>query len=187
MVCKFYTLWGVEVIKEITRQNLKDINKPNQTFTIIGKIVPVFLDGAWSFSEHLFDKKYEKEYPNEKEQWEDYIDNPNKTIFFDYNNTDCVGQIRLRKNWNKYAYIEDIAVAKNHRKDGIGAKLISKAIDWAKSKNLCGLMLETQDTNLLACRFYNKLGFQIGAVDTMLYANIDNISGERAVFWYKRF
>ena len=175
------------MIKEITQQNLQDINKPNQSFPIIGKIIPVYLNGAWSFSECLFEKGYEKEYPSDEEQWEDYINNPDKTIFFYYNNTDCVGQIRLRKNWNKYAYIEDIAVAKNHRKTGIGTKLVSKAIEWAKSNDLCGLMLETQDNNLLACRFYSELGFQIGAVDTMLYANFDNISDEKAVFWYKKF
>ena len=174
------------MIKEITKQNLQDINKPNQPFAIIGKIVPVYSDGAWSFTEYLFEKEYEYEFPNDEEQWEDYIGNPQKTVFFYYDNSDCVGQIRLRKNWNKYAYIEDIAVAKSHRKDGIGAKLITKAIEWAKSNDLCGLMLETQDTNLFACRFYSKLGFQIGAVDTMLYANCDN-AGEKAVFWYKKF
>ena len=174
------------MIKEITQQNLQDINKSNHPFPIIGKIVPVYSGGAWSFSECLFEKEYEKEYPNDEEQWEDYIDNPFKTIFFYYDNADCVGQIKLRKNWNEYAYIEDITVAKSYRKDGIGTKLITKAIEWAKSNDLCGLMLETQDTNLLACRFYRKLGFQIGAVDTMLYANFDN-ADDKAVFWYKKF
>ena len=183
---QIYILWGVEMIIKITQQNLKDINKPNQSFTIIGKIIPVFSDGAWSYSERIFEKEHEKEYLSDDEQWEDYIDNPDKTVFLFYDNTDCVGQIKLRKNWNKYAFIEDIAVAKNHRKDGVGTKLISKAIEWAKSNDLCGLMLETQDTNLLACRFYSKLGFQIGAVDTMLYANFDNAE-EKAVFWYKKF
>ena len=177
---------GTKMIKEITQQNLPDVNKSNQPFPIIGKIIPVYSDGAWSFTECVFEKEYEKEYPLDDEQWEDYIGNPNKAIFLYYNNAECVGQIRLRKYWNKYAYIEDIAVAKSHRKNGIGSKLISKAIAWAKSNDLCGLMLETQDTNLLACRFYSKLGFQIGAVDTMLYANFDN-NDEKAVFWYKKF
>ena len=174
------------MIKEIMHQSLKDINKSNQHFAIIGKIVPVFSDGTWSFSECLFEKEYEKEYLNDEEQWEDYIDNPNKTIFLYYDSDDCVGQVRLRRNWNKYAFIEDIAVSKSRRKHGIGTKLISKAAEWAKANGLCGLMLETQDTNLLACRFYSKLGFQIGAVDTMLYANFDN-SDEKAVFWYLKF
>ena len=174
------------MIKEITQQNLKDVNKSNQSFTVIGKIVPVFSDGVWSFSELLFETEYEKEYGDDEEQWEDYIGNPDKTIFLYYDNDDGVGQIILRKNWNKYAFIEDIAVAKSHRKAGIGSKLISKADEWAKLNDLSGLMLETQDNNLLACRFYSKHGFQIGSVDTMLYANFDN-AHEKAVFWYKKF
>ena len=48
------------------------------------------------------------------------------------------------------------------------------------------MKLETQDVNVLACRFYDKLGFQIGAVDTMLYANFDN-ADEKAIFWYIKF
>ena len=174
------------MIQEITYQNLKDINKSNQPFNIIGKIIPVFVDGVWSFTEFLYESSYEKVYPADEEEWEDYIGNPDKTIFFYYKDNECLGQIRLRENWNKYAFIEDIAVLQSHRKNGIGTKLVEKAIEWAKSKNLLGLMLETQDNNLSACRFYNKLGFKIGAVDTMLYANFDN-ADEKAVFWYMKF
>ena len=174
------------MIEEITHQNMKDINKSNQFFDIIGKIVPVFIDGKWSFSEVLYENPYEKIYPADEEQWEDYIGNPDKTIYFYYKDNDCAGQIRLRKNWNQYAYIEDIAVSKSYRKSGVGTKLVEKAVEWTKSKNLCGLMLETQDVNLLACRFYSKLGFQIGGVDTMLYANFDT-ADEKAIFWYMRF
>ena len=174
------------MIKEVTMENLKDINKSNQPFKIIGKIVPVFSEGVWSFSECLYEQESVKVYDDEEEQWEDYIGNPDKTIFLYYDDADCVGLIRLRRNWNKYAFIEDISVSENHRGNGIGGKLILKAIEWANENGLFGLMLETQDNNLLACRFYSKLGFHIGAVDTMLYANFDN-SDEKAIFWYVKF
>ncbi|MFC2450626.1 MAG: topoisomerase DNA-binding C4 zinc finger domain-containing protein, partial [Flavobacteriaceae bacterium] len=45
---------------------------------------------------------------------------------------------------------------------------------------------ETQDNNLIACKFYHNCGFKIGSVDTMLYANFEN-NFEKAVFWYLRF
>lgn len=64
--------------------------------------------------------------------------------------------------------------------------LINISIEWAKHKNLHGLMLETQDNNLIACKFYHNCGFKIGSVDTMLYANFEN-NFEKAVFWYLRF
>ncbi|PKY99875.1 streptothricin acetyltransferase [Enterococcus faecalis] len=55
-----------------------------------------------------------------------------------------------------------------------------------QNQNLHGLMLETQDNNLIACKFYHNCGFKIGSVDTMLYANFEN-NFEKAVFWYLRF
>jgi len=174
------------MITAITHQNMKDINKANQAFQVIGKIVPVFNNDVWSFSECLFDTPHEKHYPVEQLKCEDYIDNPEQIIYFYYDGDECVGQIEIKINWNKYALIRDIAVAENSRKKGVGSELIKKAVEWAKLNNLCGLMLETQDTNVLACRFYHKLGFKIGAVDTMLYANFDT-SQEKAVFWYMKF
>ncbi|MCL2203254.1 MAG: GNAT family N-acetyltransferase [Defluviitaleaceae bacterium] len=174
------------MIIEMQDENLKDINKSNQPFTIIGKIIPTFIDGTWSFTECLYESPYEKIYPNDEGPWESYINNPNRIVFLYYAGNKCVGQVRLRKNWNNYAYIEDITVSKNHRSTGIGKQLIQKSTEWARENNMCGVMLETQDNNLLACRFYHKMGFIIGAVDTMLYANFDN-ADEKAVFWYLKF
>jgi len=177
---------GIKMIIEMTLRNLQAIHKSNQPFDVIGRIVPMFADGAWSFSECLYVDSYEKSYPNEERQWEDYIDNPDRVVFLYYNNGECVGQVILRKNWNNYVLIEYMAVSKNHRGKGIGKQLMQKSVEWVKSKNFPGLMVETQDINLQACRFYSKMGFQIGAVDTMLYANF-NKSDEKAIFWYMKF
>ena len=174
------------MIEEISFFTLRDINRPNQPFTVIGRLCPALKDGKWAFAEVLLDEPYKKSYLPEEQDYEAYIGNPAQTVFFDYENGECVGQLRIRKNWNRYAFIEDIAVAQGHRGKGIGSALVQKAIEWAKQKELCGLMLETQDVNLLACRFYHKKGFEIGAVDTMLYANFDNRQ-ELAVFWYLKF
>jgi len=173
-------------IVEMNAKNVSDINAANQPFEVIGRLVPSFYDGAWSFSERLYQKAYHKSYPNDEEHYADYIGHPEKIVYFYYDGKACAGQIRLRKNWNRYAFIEDIAVAAFHRGRGVGSKLIEKAREWAQAKGLLGFMLETQDVNLLACRFYHKLGFKIGGVDTMLYANFDN-ANERAVFWYQKF
>jgi streptothricin acetyltransferase len=103
-----------------------------------------------------------------------------------YVGNQCIGQIRLRRNWNKYCYIEDIAVSNQYRGIGLGRKLINTAIQWAKDGKMLGLMLETQDTNLAACRFYHRCGFKLGGVDTMLYSNNPN-RDEIALFWYMQF
>lgn len=47
-------------------------------------------------------------------------------------------------------------------------------------------LLETQDNNLAACRFYHRCGFVLGGVDALLYSNT-SARGELALFWYKPF
>lgn len=174
----------MEIVK-IDRHNISDINKANQPFDVIGKINPTFSDGIWTYTEELYEQPYAKSYPNDDIDYSAYIDNCDKTVFLAYSDVECIGQIVLKKDWNKYAFIEDICVAASARGRGVGTRLIQKAVEWVKENELNGLALETQDNNLLACRFYAKCGFSIGAVNTMVYKNFGN--EEFAVFWYLRF
>ncbi|WP_311077914.1 GNAT family N-acetyltransferase [Paenibacillus polymyxa] len=141
------------MIIKLSLSNMGDFKKSNQNF-----LEPYF-------------KQYEKDDVDIS-----YIDEQGKSIFLYYDENDCVGQIKPCTNWNGYALIEDIAVAKDWRHKGIGTALLSKATEWAKQNNLVGLRLETQDVNVLACRFYAKNNFVIGGVDTMLYSNFPTSS-----------
>ncbi|MCY8404384.1 GNAT family N-acetyltransferase [Bacillus sonorensis] len=73
------------------------------------------------------------------------------------------------------------------RGKGIGTALLNRAKEWAINKGTKGFMLETQDVNLLACRFYLKNGFVIGSVDNMIYKHSRRYSNEKAVFFYLKF
>lgn len=170
-------------IVKIDRQNITDINKANQPFEIIGRICPSYADGIWTYKEEIYEHPRIKTY--QALDHNDHINDPDKAVFLAYSDTECVGQIALKSDWNGYAFVEDICVAGSARGKGIGTALIEKAVEWAKSRDLKGLALETQDNNLLACRFYAKCGFKIGAVNTMLYKNLGN--DETAVFWYLLF
>ncbi len=172
-------------IVEINRQNIVHINKANQPFEVIGRIKPAFSGGQWTYTEEIFAESYTKEYPDDDFDYASYIKNPDKAVFLAFLGDECVGQIVLKRDWNRYAFIEDICVAKSSRGQGVGTALIKKAVEWAKMSDLNGLALETQDNNLLACRFYAKQGFIIGGVNIMLYRNFDN--DEAAVFWYLLF
>jgi len=177
------------MIKKMTLKNIKDINKANDSFNVIGRIIPTYENGMWSYVEEIYSNSYEKKYDDEDTahyDYQKYVNNNDYAIYFYYYDNKCVGQIILHSNWNRYAFIEDISVLGDYRGKGIGHALINTAIEWAKQNNLCGLMLETQDVNLLACRFYSKLGMKIGAVDNMLYANFPTYN-ERAIFWYLKF
>ncbi|MXQ55319.1 GNAT family N-acetyltransferase [Shimazuella alba] len=136
---------------------------------------------------------YRKSYigePYEEMSMEDYftyIDNPNQIIYFAFVENQVVGQIILKRNWNQYAYVEDIKVDARFRMHGIGRRLIEQAKQWARSHNMPGIMLETQNNNVRACKFYESCGFVIGGFDFCVYKGIDKQNDETAIYWYLMF
>lgn len=50
-----------------------------------------------------------------------------------------------------------------------------------------GIMLETQNNNVAACKFYEKCGFVIGGFDFLVYTGLDKTSDEVAIYWYLHF
>ncbi|MFS0838857.1 GNAT family N-acetyltransferase [Paenibacillus sp. 1P03SA] len=137
--------------------------------------------------------RYTKRYPGEPDEtgedggYASYIGNPDKVMYLAWAEDRIVGQIMLMKNWNAYAYVEDIKVAPAYRKFGIGRKLIDEAKDWAKSGGMPGIMLETQNNNVRACKFYESCGFVLGGFDSCLYKGLDKQSQEVALYWYLMF
>ena len=175
---------------KITLHPLKDyhinsVNNVNEPFSVIGKIIPKFYDNVWSYEEQLYDTPSEIRFPDDKLDWSSYIDSNQKIVLLAFHEDTCIGQIRLVKDWNRFAYIENIAVKKDFRKSGVGHLLLEAAETWAKEQSLIGLSLEAQNDNLIACRFYVKEGFVLGGVDTLKQSSNSNI--DLTLYWYKLF
>jgi Acetyltransferases len=174
------------MIIKMTHSNRSDYNASNEGFLVSGRIVPKYEHDQWTYTEEKWSESYMKQYEDEDID-SAYIEDKDKAVFLYYVNHRSVGQIKLCANWNGYALIEDISVSGNWRNKGIGTKLLEKAVQWAKQNNLAGLMLETQDVNVPACRFYARNNFIIGGVDRMLYSNLPAAKNEIAIFWYYKF
>ena len=172
-------------IVELTPERLPDINAANEPFEIIGRVCPTLSGGQWTYAEALDAAPSEKLYPVDDIDYSVYIGSPDRIVYLAYDGETCVGQIILRRDWNGYALIEDIAVARAARGRGVGSALMHAAEAWARQAGLRGLALETQDTNVWACRFYRKQGFRLGGVNTELYRALG--SKEIALFWYRLF
>jgi ribosomal protein S18 acetylase RimI-like enzyme len=78
-------------------------------------------------------------------------------------------------------------VEPDYRGQGVGYALIQRAVEWAKSTGLPGIMLETQDNNVAACRLYQRCGFELCGFDTHLYKGLDPATDEIALYWYLIF
>ncbi len=170
-------------IEEINPHNLQDADRCDGAFTVAAKLILSAENGHIRYT--LIDvPPYEKRYPLDEVDFSTYLDNPDKTVFFAYVDGVIAGQMRLRRWWNRYAYIEDIVVDRRYRRRGIGRALIQQAIHWAREKRLPGVMLETQNNNLGGCRLYESSGFELGGFDRCLYQGIDPATDEVALYWY---
>ncbi|WP_181259105.1 GNAT family N-acetyltransferase [Pseudoduganella armeniaca] len=105
----------------------------------------------------------------------------------DGGSTTVLGYVLLSRDWTGLALVDDIAVDRASRGLGIGRALLDGARDWARAAGLAGLRLETQSTNVPACRFYARQGLQLGGADRLLYAALPGLAHETALFWYQLF
>jgi GNAT superfamily N-acetyltransferase len=174
------------IIGEATHSNIDLINTTDSSFEVTSKLVVNFHDGKFSY--HIVPVHNRmKSYVYDEMDYSVYITDENKKIFFLFNGDNLAGQIILFKYWNGYCYINDIRIDKNYRGKGIGKLLIQKAIEWAKEKNCIGMQVETQDVNVNACKFYERLGFTLGGVDLFRYKSSKTEKDEIALDWYLLF
>jgi GNAT superfamily N-acetyltransferase len=81
------------------------------------------------------------------------------------------------------AVLWDIRVAPSHRGRGVGAALIGAVEAWATTRGANWLEAETQNINAPACRFYERHGFVLRAVNPRAYPYLPN---ETQLLWYKK-
>lgn len=80
------------------------------------------------------------------------------------------------------AVLWDIRVSPEARGRGVGSALFGAAEAWAAARGCRRLVVETQNVNVPACRFYMGRGCVLGAVDRSAYPGLP---GEVRLLWYK--
>jgi ribosomal protein S18 acetylase RimI-like enzyme len=173
-------------LREIDKDTVQQVKKEGSSFEVKSNLVLRAENGEISYT--LVDvPPYTKQYGAEEVDPGAYIDNPDRIVFFAYLDNEVAGQIRVMKYWNGYAYIDAIAVESRFRRQGVGRALIGRATEWAKAKGFPGLMLETQNNNVAACKLYASCGFELRGFDTHLYKGLNPNTDEIALYWYLIF
>lgn len=172
-------------ISELDTSNLGHVNQWDDTFMADSKL---FVQIENNVLDYVIEPmpSYRKQYPR-GENYSAYIANADQILFIAYVAEQPFGQIALRKNWNRCAFIEELSVDARFRQRGVGRALMDQGVVWAKGKNLAGVMAETQDINVGACLFYERYGFRLGGFDRMLYHGIASAKNEIALLWYLMF
>ena len=82
------------------------------------------------------------------------------------------------------AVLWDIRVDPDHRRLGIGGRLLSRAATWARERGYGQLGIETDSSNVGACRFYAKQGCELGAIHRFGYSGIPAVADYAMLLWY---
>lgn len=78
----------------------------------------------------------------------------------------------------------DIRIADAYKRNGIGQKLLDMGVSDAKKDGYRQMIIECQNNNVPACRFYRKQGAVLSKIDMYAYYLEPEIRDEIQFIWY---
>lgn len=90
--------------------------------------------------------------------------------------------IDLLEGRDDLVVVWDLRITEGWRGFGIGRMLWERAESWGREHGGSTIKVETQNTNVGACRFYERMGCDLRRVDRHAY---EDAPGESQLLWYK--
>lgn len=121
-------------------------------------------------------------------RWTDMFDTRNWAMFMAYDGVNPVGgavmaartpEVRMLDGREDLAVLWDIRVKEEYRSKGIGQELFGMARKWCRENGYTLMKIECQNTNVAACRFYEKQGAELEVVNRHAYG-----TDEYMFLWY---
>lgn len=85
---------------------------------------------------------------------------------------------------SRFTQLFDIRLLPERRRQGFGSALLQQAADWSRERECEYLKIETQNTNVPACRFYAGQGAVLGNMDEFAYMGYPESEHEVRLVWY---
>lgn len=152
--------------------------------------------GVFDLTERNLDVPYLKDYDaingQEPGFWAQQLDVTNWGLISAYSSDQRIGgvviafdteSIEMLEGRSDLAVLWDIRVRSDFRARGVGSALFHAAELWATERGCRELKVETQNTNVAACRFYERRGCVLRAVEPSAYREFPH---EIKLLWYKR-
>lgn len=90
-------------------------------------------------------------------------------------------EINLLEQRDDLVCLYDLRVHPDYRGQGIGHLLFERALVWARERECRRLLVETQNINVPACRFYARQGCELRVVNRYAYKKLH----ETQLLWYR--
>jgi ribosomal protein S18 acetylase RimI-like enzyme len=84
--------------------------------------------------------------------------------------------------WNNTVTLSTLMIDIDFREQGLGRRLWHRSLDFARQAEVRAIMVETQNTNVAACKFYARMGCRLVGINEAFYTN-DPQDSEIALFW----
>jgi ribosomal protein S18 acetylase RimI-like enzyme len=91
--------------------------------------------------------------------------------------------VNMLEGRDDLAVLWDLRVSPTYRGRGLGLKIFREVEKWCIIRGCSELKIETQNTNVSACRFYQRQGCDLRAIDRFAYPDLPD---EIQMLWYKR-
>ncbi|MBN1160518.1 MAG: GNAT family N-acetyltransferase [Dehalococcoidales bacterium] len=150
--------------------------------------------GGITFSEKKVKKLYLKNYDEHGEPFSWLNFNTSKWVMFIIQDGEIPAggltlacktpELRMLNGRDDLADIWDIRIHPNLKRQGIGTKLFTRAVEWCRSEGYKQLCVETQNVNVPACRFYLKQGCNLGVINRYAYSATSAVAGEVQLIWF---
>ncbi len=95
-----------------------------------------------------------------------------------YKNTD----VFILEDRQDLSVFWDLRVKQEAR--GVGILLFRRVAEWSRQRGCRQMKIETQNINVPACRFYQKMGARLGEIRVHGYAAIPAVAHEVMLCWY---
>ena len=152
--------------------------------------------GVFDLTERNLDVPYLKDYGaingQEPRCWAQQFDVTNWGLISAYSGDQRVESVVIAFDTESVEMLEgrgdlavlwDIRVRSDFRARGVGSALFHATELWAAERGCREIKVETQNTNVAACRFYERRGCVLRAVEPLAYREFPH---EIKLLWYKR-
>ena len=151
--------------------------------------------GTFRLFEEPVEPAYVKDYDDpwliRPESWPERFDMRNWVFFIARDGSKPVGAAAVAldaPDWERpegrcdVALLRDIRVDPARRGEGIGTGLFRRAVEWARERGCKRLGIETQNTNVRACRFYMNQGCRLARAVRDVYP--EPLENEVMLLWH---
>ncbi len=84
----------------------------------------------------------------------------------------------------RFSQLFDIRVEPEKRGTGIGTLLLKNVNEYLRRLDVKYLKIETQNTNVPACKFYRQQGCSLGSIERYAYHDYADVEHEVRLLWY---